>query len=129
MGTYGMGVSRLIAATIEQHHDEKGCIWTKETAPYAVNVMVSNIKDEAQMAFGEALYTKLQDAGIEVMLDDRKERFGFKMKDAELIGLPFTIIVGKELVNGNVQVMERATLEKSPVAADDIFDVIMEKLK
>ncbi|MEE8587867.1 MAG: proline--tRNA ligase [Sulfurimonadaceae bacterium] len=128
MGTYGMGVSRLIAATIEQHHDEKGCIWTKETAPYTVNVMVSNIKDEEQLAFGEALYQQLQDAGVEVILDDRKERFGFKMKDAELIGFPYTVIVGKELVNGNVQIVERATLEKRAVFADKVFAEIMERL-
>ena len=128
MGTYGMGVSRLIAATIEQHHDEKGCVWTKETTPYSVNVMVSNIKDEAQMAFGEKLYKELQDAGVEVILDDRKERFGFKMKDAELIGFPYTVIVGKELVNGNVQIMNRATLEKRAVFADAIFETVMEQL-
>ncbi len=128
MGTYGMGISRLIAATIEQHHDEKGCIWTKETAPYSVNIMVSNIKDEAQLAFGEKLYQQLQEVGVEVIIDDRKERFGFKMKDAELIGFPFTIIVGKELVNGNVQVLERATLEKRAVFAEKIFDDIMERL-
>ena len=128
MGTYGMGVSRLIAATIEQHHDEKGCVWTKETAPYMVNVMVSNIKDEEQLAFGEALYKQLQDAGVEVILDDRKERFGFKMKDAELIGFPYTIIVGKELVNGNVQIVERATSEKRAVFADKAFDDVMERL-
>ena len=128
MGTYGMGVSRLIAATIEQHHDEKGCIWTKETAPYMVNVMVSNIKDEEQLAFGEALYKQLQDTGVEVILDDRKERFGFKMKDAELIGFPYTIIVGKELVNGNVQIVERSTSEKRAVFADKAFDKIMERL-
>ena len=128
MGTYGMGVSRLIAATIEQHHDEKGCVWTKETAPYMVNVMVSNIKDEEQLAFGENLYKQLQDAGVEVILDDRKERFGFKMKDAELIGFPYTIIVGKELVNGNVQIVERATSEKRAVFADKAFAEIMERL-
>lgn len=128
MGTYGMGVSRLIAATIEQHHDENGCIWTKETAPYMVNVMVSNIKDEEQLAFGEALYKQLQDAGVEVILDDRKERFGFKMKDAELIGFPYTVIIGKELVNGNVQIVERATLEKRAVFADKIFAEIMDRL-
>jgi prolyl-tRNA synthetase len=75
MGTYGMGVSRLVAAVIEQHHDENGCIWTKTTAPYMVNIMVSNIKDEAQNSFGEELYKQLQEAGVEVMLDDRKERF------------------------------------------------------
>ncbi len=126
MGTYGMGVSRLVASVIEQHHDESGCIWTKETAPYMVNVMVSNIKDEAQMQAGEELYSKLQDAGVEVMIDDRKERFGFKMKDAELIGFPYTVIIGKELVNGNVQIFERATKEKTAVAIDDIYSKIME---
>jgi len=129
MGTYGMGVSRLVAATIEQHHDEKGCIWTKETAPYLVNVMVSNIKDEEQLAYGEELYGKLKAAGVETILDDRKERFGFKMKDAELIGFPYTVIVGKELANGNVQIVERATLEKSEVAAESLFETIMDRLK
>ncbi|MGB5965574.1 MAG: His/Gly/Thr/Pro-type tRNA ligase C-terminal domain-containing protein, partial [Sulfurimonadaceae bacterium] len=93
-----------------------------------VNVMVSNIKDEEQLAFGEALYKQLQDAGVEVILDDRKERFGFKMKDAELIGFPYTVIVGKELVNGNVQIVERATLVKRAVFADKIFAEIIERL-
>jgi prolyl-tRNA synthetase len=128
MGTYGMGVSRLVAAVIEQHHDENGCIWTKATAPYMVNIMISNIKDEAQVELGEKLYGQLQESGVEVMLDDRKDRFGFKMKDAELIGFPYTIIIGKELANGAVQIYERATGEKTSVAADDIFVKIMELL-
>jgi prolyl-tRNA synthetase len=126
MGTYGMGVSRLVAAVVEQHHDENGCIWTKETAPYMVNIMVSNIKDEAQVALGEELYAKLQEAKVEVILDDRKDRFGFKMKDAELIGFPYTVIIGKELENGNVQVYDRATTEKTEVKADEIYEKIME---
>lgn len=126
MGTYGMGVSRLIAAVIEQHHDENGCVWTKETAPYLVNVMVSNIKDEAQAALGESLYASLRAAGVEVILDDRKERFGFKMKDAELVGYPLTVIIGKELENGNVQLYERATGTKTDVAADGVFGRILE---
>ena len=128
MGTYGMGVSRLVASVIEQHHDESGCIWTKETAPYMVNIMISNIKDEAQVNLGEELYTKLQDANVEVILDDRKDRFGFKMKDAELIGFPYTIVVGKELVNGSVQIFERATKEKTTVNTDEIYEKIMELL-
>jgi prolyl-tRNA synthetase len=128
MGTYGMGVSRLIAAVIEQSHDEKGCIWTPATAPYMVNVMVSNIKDEAQLELGETLYGKLQDAGVEAMLDDRKERFGFKMKDAELIGFPYTVIIGKELQNGKIQILNRATMEKTDVEADRAYDAIMELL-
>ncbi|NPA66542.1 MAG: proline--tRNA ligase [Epsilonproteobacteria bacterium] len=129
MGTYGMGVSRLVAAVIEQHHDENGCKWTKATAPYMVNVMVSNIKDEEQLSFGEALYEKLQNAGVEVMLDDRKERFGFKMKDAELIGFPYTIIVGKELANGNVQIYDRMANEKTAVSKDEVFEKVMDLIK
>ena len=115
MGTYGMGVSRLVAAIIEQHHDEHGCIWTKESAPYMVNVMVSNVKDEAQLALGEKLYAELKAKRVEVIFDDRKERFGFKMKDAELVGYPYTIVIGKELENGIVQIFERATSNKEDV--------------
>lgn len=126
MGTYGMGVSRLVAAVVEQHHDENGCIWTKETAPYMVNIMISNIKDDAQVALGEELYAKLQDAKVEVILDDRKDRFGFKMKDAELIGFPYTVIIGKELENGNVQIYDRATTQNIEVAADVVFEKVME---
>ena len=126
MGTYGMGVSRLVAAVIEQHHDENGCIWTKETAPYTINIMISNVKDEAQNTLGEELYLKLLGENIEVMIDDRKDRFGFKMKDAELIGFPFTVIIGKELENGIVQIFNRATREKISVPSGEIYKKIME---
>ncbi|NOQ31830.1 MAG: proline--tRNA ligase [Helicobacteraceae bacterium] len=129
MGTYGMGISRLVAAVIEQHNDEKGCKWTKETSPYMVNIMVSNIKDEDQLSFGELLYDKLQSSGVEAIIDDRKERFGFKMKDAELIGFPYTIVVGKELVNGNVQIFDRSTLEKTEVSKDNVYEKIMGLIK
>ncbi|MBD3823512.1 MAG: proline--tRNA ligase [Epsilonproteobacteria bacterium] len=129
MGTYGMGVSRLVAAIIEQHHDERGCIWTKESAPYMVNVMFSNIKDEAQVALAEELYAELQKNHVSVMIDDRKERFGFKMNDAELIGFPFTIIIGKELENGKVEILDRAKNEKISVERDDVFIKIMELIK
>jgi len=126
MGTYGMGISRLVAAVIEQHHDESGCIWTKETAPYMVNIMINNIKDEAQVKIAETLYEQLQEKNVDVMLDDRKERFGFKMKDAELIGFPYTVIVGKELENGEVQIFDRLTKEKLAVTTEDIFTKVME---
>jgi len=126
MGTYGMGVSRLVAAVIEQHHDEKGCIWTKATAPYMVNIMISNIKETPQVELGEELYAKLQAARVEVMLDDRKERFGFKMNDAELIGFPYTIIIGKELENGLVQIFERKTKESISVSKDEVFSKIID---
>ncbi len=126
MATFGIGVSRLVASVIEQNHDENGCIWTKETAPYMVNIMISNIKDEAQVELGEELYSQLQDSKVEVILDDRKERFGFKMKDAELIGFPYTIIIGKELVNGLVQIYDRKTKEKTSINKDEIFTKVLE---
>jgi prolyl-tRNA synthetase len=126
MGTYGMGVSRLMAAVIEQHNDERGCIWTPATAPYMVNILVSNIKDETQMAYAEKLYSDLSDKGVEVVIDDRKERFGFKMKDAELIGFPYTLIVGKNLEEGIVQVASRSSEEKLEVQADVLLDKVME---
>lgn len=126
MATFGIGVSRLVASVIEQNHDESGCIWTKATAPYMVNIMISNIKESNQVGLAEELYAKLQDSHVEVMLDDRKERFGFKMKDAELIGFPYTIVIGKELENGNVQVFDRRTKENTSVSKDAIFEKIME---
>lgn len=126
MATFGIGVSRLVASVIEQNHDENGCVWTKETAPYMLNIMVSNIKDEGQMTLGEELYLKLLGENIEVMFDDRKDRFGFKMKDAELIGFPYTIIIGKELANGIVQIYNRKTTEKTSVNVGEIYESIME---
>ncbi len=129
MATFGIGVSRLIAAVIEQNHDENGCIWTKETAPYMVNILVSNVKDEAQSTLAEELYERLKALHVEVMLDDTKERFGFKMKDAELIGFPYTIIIGKELQNGLVQIYDRKTKENSSINRDEIYEKIVELLK
>jgi prolyl-tRNA synthetase len=128
MGTYGIGVSRLLAGIIEQHHDEKGCIWTKESAPFAVMIIVSNIKDEAQLALAEETYAALQAKGVEVLLDDRKERFGFKMKDFELIGIPLAVVIGKNLAEGNVELIDREGLKKQPIPAETILDSIMERL-
>ena len=128
MATFGIGVSRLVASVIEQNHDENGCIWTKATAPYMVNIMISNVKDEAQVALGEELYANLQSRHVEVMLDDSKERFGFKMKDAELIGFPYTVIIGKELVNGVVQIFDRRTKENISVGVHEIVEKIMERV-
>lgn len=126
MATFGIGVSRLVASVIEQNHDESGCIWTKSTAPYMVNIMVSNIKDDAQVSVGDELYEKLKESQVETILDDRKDRFGFKMKDAELIGFPYTVIIGKELVNGSVQIYDRKTTQKIDVDVKEIYSKLME---
>ncbi|MFA7500576.1 MAG: His/Gly/Thr/Pro-type tRNA ligase C-terminal domain-containing protein, partial [Sulfurimonas sp.] len=114
---------------IEQNHDENGCKWTKETAPFAVNILLSNVKDKAQVALGEELYEKLKALRVEVMLDDTKERFGFKMKDAELIGFTYTVIIGKELENGLVQIYDRKTTQNSSVRVDEIYAKLVELLK
>jgi len=128
MGTYGIGVSRLLAAIIEQHHDEKGCIWTKETTPFALSIIISNIKDEAQVTFAQEIYQKLTESGIEVLLDDRKERFGFKMKDFELIGTPLALIIGKNLADGFVELVQREGLSKESISVDDTLSRVMDQV-
>jgi len=126
MGTYGMGVSRLMATIIEQHHDDKGCIWTEETTPFEIMIIVSNSKNEQQRVFAEKLYEDLRAAGKSVLLDDRNERFGFKISDFELFGFPKAVIVGKGLAEGNVQIVQRKTLEKEDVSAETVLEKLME---
>ncbi len=124
MGTYGIGVSRLVAVMIEQHHDEKGCLWTDATTPFKFDIVISSIKDEEQVSFATSLYEQMQEENISVLLDDRNERFGFKMGDFELLGFPYAIIVGKGLKEGEVQLGHRATLEKETIHKDEIFEKI-----
>ena len=124
MGTYGIGVSRLLAAIIEQHHDDKGCKWTLESAPFKVEIIVSNISDELQNKKAQELYNQMLEDGIEVLLDDRKERFGFKMKDFELIGIPFGVIVGKKISNGVVEIVDRDTLNKEEISIDEVVEAL-----
>lgn len=121
MGCYGIGVSRLLAAVIEQNHDEKGCIWTRETTPFEVAIIVSNAKDSEQMSYAVGLYEALQKAGIAVILDDREERYGSKMADFELIGIERAIIVGKGLAQGQVELIERRGLGKEEVKSEEIL--------
>ena len=121
MGTYGIGVSRLMAAIIEQHHDEKGMIWTKSTAPYNVVIVTANIKDEEQMSLSKKIYEELQSKNISVIWDDRKERLGFKMKDFELLGFNYAIIVGKNAKDDTVELISRATLQKEVLNSSELI--------
>ena len=129
MGTYGIGVSRLLAGIIEQNHDDKGCIWTKESAPFDVQVIVSNIKDEEQVALGEKVYEELRANGLDVLLDDRKERFGPKIKDYELLGVPHAVIIGKKLVDGVVEVMTRRGLGKEEATPATVVEKVLKKVQ
>jgi len=128
MGCYGIGISRLIAVMIEASHDEKGCIWKKECAPFDVEIIISNLKDEEGVKFAFELYESLKKAGVSVIIDDRNERFGVKMNDFELIGFPYALLVGKEFANGKVEFITRDGLSKETIDANEAFKKIKESL-
>ena len=128
MGCYGIGVSRLVAVMIEASHDEQGCIWNKQTAPYLLDIIISNTKDETQKAYAQGIYETLKNEKYEVLLDDRAERFGFKIKDYELLGFPYALIVGKELEEGFVEIVERKTLDKTVVKKEEALAKLRELL-
>ncbi|XNC65263.1 prolyl-tRNA synthetase [Campylobacter lari] len=119
MGCYGMGVSRLVAVAIEASHDEKGCIWNKTLAPFVLDIIVSNIKDIKAMEFAEQIYTHFSDK--EILFDDRKERFGVKINDFELMGFPYALVIGKGLENNEVELIHRNTLEKQVLKTQEVI--------
>ncbi|MEO1446758.1 MAG: His/Gly/Thr/Pro-type tRNA ligase C-terminal domain-containing protein, partial [Cyanobacteria bacterium J06635_11] len=124
MGCYGVGVSRLAQAAVEQSYDKNGIIWPVAIAPYHAIVVVPNIKDADQMAAAEKLYADLNAAGVETLLDDRKERAGVKFKDAELVGIPFRIVTGRSLKEGKVEVVKRADGEAQDLALADVVATV-----
>ena len=100
MGSYGIGVERIITAAVEQRHDEDGIVWPRSLTPFHVVVTITNMKQDELRAAGEQLYEDLQRAGLEVLLDDRDERAGVKFKDADLIGIPYRVTMGKKMTEG-----------------------------
>lgn len=118
MGCYGIGVTRTLAAVVEQHHDENGIIWPMSIAPYHAIVTIVNTGDEVQEKVAEELYQKLIQAGVEVLLDDRKERPGVKFKDADLLGIPVRITVGRGAVDGAVEYKLRRDAEKEELSVE-----------
>jgi prolyl-tRNA synthetase len=121
MGCYGIGVERAMAAIVEVHHDEKGIIWPAAVAPFEVVVVIAQQDDAAVAAAGEQVYQALIDEGVEVIVDDRQVRAGVKFSDAELVGIPFRVTVGKRgLAAGTAELTERATGSTVHVALDDL---------
>lgn len=118
MGSYGIGITRTVSAVIEQNFDEHGIIWPLSVAPYSVIVTVVNSKNETQMALGQEIYENLLKKGIDVLLDDRKERAGVKFNDRDLIGIPFRLTVGKKADENIVEYSTRREMENHdlPVA-------------
>ena len=102
MGCYGIGVSRLVAAAIEQNNDDKGIVWPHSIAPFDINIIAIGYSKDQKIADASIkLYSELKDMGYEVLLDDRKDGYGTKMKDSELIGIPLNIIIGKKFIETN----------------------------
>ncbi|GAB4475505.1 MAG: proline--tRNA ligase [Elainellaceae cyanobacterium] len=124
MGCYGVGVSRLAQAAVEQNHDKDGIIWPVAIAPYHAIVVIPNITDAAQVEAAEKLYADLNAAGVETLLDDRDERAGVKFKDSELVGIPFRVVTGRSLQQGKVEVVKRATKESQEIALDQVVPTL-----
>ena len=129
MGCYGIGVTRTAAAAVEAHYDEHGIKWPISIAPYHLTIIPVNILDELQMKVSTELYEKLQKAGVEVVLDDRDERAGVKFKDADLIGFPYRITVGKTINEGLVEFKTRETGDVEKIAPDEAAQKIIDIVK
>ncbi|MWV62740.1 proline--tRNA ligase [Helicobacter saguini] len=123
MGCYGIGVSRLLSAILEQKADSKGCVWGN-LSPFKLDIIISNVKDSKQFEFAFDVYEKARGLGIEVIIDDRNERFGAKINDFELIGFEYALIVGKGLESNVVELIKRAGLEKREIDSKEILEYI-----
>ena len=129
MGCYGIGVSRLAQAAVEQHHDANGICWPTAIAPFEVIVVIANVAEAAQKSLGEQLYADLQAAGLEVLLDDRSERAGVKFKDADLLGIPWRVVVGRGAADGQVELVQRAGGAKRDLAANELLDGLVPTIR
>ncbi len=129
MGCYGIGISRTAAAAVEAHHDDWGIKWPLAIAPYHVTIVPVSTKDELQMTTANKIYEELLTNGVEVVIDDRDERPGVKFKDADLIGFPFRITVGKTINEGNVEFVTRATGEKVAMKPEDAVKQVIDAVK
>jgi prolyl-tRNA synthetase len=128
MGCYGIGVSRTLAAIIEQHHDENGIVWPNSIAPFQIHLIPVNMKNDAQKDLSEKLYAEFIEQGYEVLLDDRPERVGVKFADADLIGLPVRVTIGKKAEEGIVEVKVRKTGESFEVALSELQGLLKQLL-
>jgi prolyl-tRNA synthetase len=129
MGCYGVGVSRLAQSAVEQSYDKDGIIWSVAIAPYHVIICIPNISDTQQVETAEKLYTQLNAAGIETLLDDRNERAGVKFKDADLIGIPYRIVTGRSLKENKVEVVDRKSRQSQEIPIDEVVATLSQWIK
>ncbi|MEV4143986.1 proline--tRNA ligase [Amycolatopsis sp. NPDC049691] len=128
MGSYGVGVSRLVGVLAEQNHDDLGLIWPREVSPFDVHIVIAG-KDEAVAAGAEKIAAELDAAGIEVILDDRKATPGVKFADAELVGVPTILVVGRGLANGVVEVKDRRSGEREEIAVEAVVEHLVKLVR
>ncbi|NDD70266.1 MAG: proline--tRNA ligase, partial [Synechococcaceae bacterium WB9_4xC_028] len=129
MGCYGIGVSRLAQAAVEQHHDEGGICWPLAIAPFQVIVVVASMQDDTQRQLGEQLYSQLLEAGIDALLDDRNERAGVKFKDADLIGIPWRLVVGRDAADGRVELVERQNRSTAVLPQGEALEKVISAIR
>jgi len=128
MGSYGIGVERVMAAAVESSNDEAGIIWPASIAPFHVVVTPVNVKDKDLLGAANRIYDELNAAGVEALLDDRDERAGVKFNDADLIGVPYRITVGKKIKEGKVELLTRAARASEDVSLDSVVQAIRDRL-
>ena len=129
MGSYGIGVERVMVAAVELFNDAAGIIWPAAIAPFEVVVTPVNVRDESLLAAAEKLYGELEAAGVDVLLDDRDERAGVKFNDADLIGVPYRVTVGKKIKDGKVELLTRATRQSEDLAVESLAETLGARLK
>jgi prolyl-tRNA synthetase len=129
MGSYGIGIERILSSAIELYHDKDGIVLPPSIAPFTVVVTPVNNADAAQRKAAEDIYQSCLSGGLDALLDDRDERPGVKFKDADLIGVPFRITVGKKLAKGMVEVLERKGKVSTDVAVDKAAEFVAEKIR
>lgn len=128
MGSYGIGTARCISAIIEQHHDDKGIIWPKEVAPFAIAIVIINIKDEKQVNVAEKLYNNLINKNIDVLLDDRDERAGVKFNDMDLVGIPIRITIGNKVIDNMLEIKTRDGKIDKTIKLEELEEILKEVL-
>jgi Prolyl-tRNA synthetase len=130
MGSYGIGVERVMACYIEQNHDENGIVWNKILAPFQVHLIGLNLKKQEIVSACEKIYSDLSKQGIEVLFDDRDVTAGFKFNDADLLGMPIQVVIGeKKLKENKCEVKVRKTGERFDVELGDLMNKVKELLK
>ncbi|NPB06118.1 MAG: proline--tRNA ligase [Aquificae bacterium] len=129
MGCYGIGISRVLAAIVEQHHDEKGIKWPTRVAPFELLIILLNPKDEELTRVAEELYREALAEGLEVLYDDRDERAGFKFADADLVGIPYRLVVGKKVKEGSVELQSRLTGERWELPLNEAVSFVKRKVE